>query len=64
MANTYEAARTQYHLARVELAAGCRAGASAALDAAQDAFTALGAKHDQVLAERLQAEKAMQVEGI
>ena len=44
MANTYEAARTQYHLARVELAAGCRAGASAALDAAQDAFTALGAR--------------------
>ena len=53
IANSYEAARTLYHLARVELAAGCPAAAAEALDSALATFTALGARHDQTLAERL-----------
>ena len=53
MANRYEAARTLYHLARVELAAECPAAAAEALDPALATFTTLGARHDQMLAERL-----------
>ncbi|MBK8047410.1 MAG: AAA family ATPase [Anaerolineales bacterium] len=61
MANRYEVARTRYHLARVEFAAGHPKAAANVLEVALATFAALGANHDHKLAEQLSGKLSQQL---